>query len=166
MCSGRWCTGSKARWPLIRSRSTVPPDLPLIPMASVHIDQVLSNLLENAAKYAPAGTPITITASIAGRWLQVEVADRGPGIPFDERERVFEKFYRLTAVEATHGGTGLGLAICKYWVEAHGGQIGVRPRPGGGAVFSFTLPLDGRQAPDADVAGVPPRTDAPPPVQG
>ena len=73
--------------------------------------------------------------------LQVDVSDRGPGVPPDQRERIFDKFYRLGEPETTHGGTGLGLSICKYWVEAHGGRIWVRPREGGGAVFSFTLPI-------------------------
>ncbi len=119
----------------------IPPDLPLVPMAVLQVDQILANLIENAAKYAPAGTPIRVGASMVDGALQVDVSDRGPGVPPDQRERIFDKFYRLGEPETTHGGTGLGLSICKYWVEAHGGRIWVRPREDGGAVFSFTLPI-------------------------
>lgn len=119
----------------------LPPDLPLVPMAMLQVDQILANLIENAAKYSPAGSPISISAAVTDGFLQADIADRGPGVPIEERERVFDKFYRLGEPETTHGGTGLGLSICKFWVEAHGGSIWVRPRPGGGAVFSFRLPL-------------------------
>ncbi|MBV9791827.1 MAG: DUF4118 domain-containing protein [Chloroflexi bacterium] len=120
----------------------IPADLPLVPMAVLQVDQILTNLLENASKYAPSGTPITIAARVSDAALDVEIADAGPGIPADERERIFDKFYRLGQAETAQGGTGLGLAICKYWVEAHGGQIWTEPRSGGGAIFRFTLPLD------------------------
>ena len=116
-------------------------DVPLVPMALLQIDQVLTNLLENAAKYAPKGTPITITASLVDDRLQVSIVDQGPGIPASERERIFDKFYRLSEPESSAGGAGLGLAICRYWVEAYGGRIWTHPRPGGGAIFTFTLPL-------------------------
>jgi two-component system sensor histidine kinase KdpD len=132
-------------------------DLPFVSMAIPQIDQVLTNLLENAAKYAPPGTPITITALIVDDTLQVSVADQGPGIPADERERIFDRFYRLSGPETSSGGAGLGLAICKYWIEAHGGQIWTHPRPGGGAVFTFSLPLhdEPEQPPDGASNGEP-----------
>lgn len=119
----------------------VAEDLPFVPMAIVQIDQVLTNLLENAIKYAPPGTPIAISAVLVEDALQVSIADQGPGIPAAERERIFDKFYRLTEPETAAGGAGLGLAICKFWVEAHGGRIWSHPRPGGGVIFTFTLPL-------------------------
>ncbi len=119
----------------------VPPDLPLIPMALLQIDQVFTNLLENAAKYTSPGTPIWITASSDGRAVQIDLADAGPGVAADERAHIFEKFYRVGGHERAESGSGLGLTICRYWVEAHGGRLWVEPRPGGGAVFCFTLPL-------------------------
>jgi two-component system sensor histidine kinase KdpD len=119
----------------------VADDIPFVPMAVLQIDQVLTNLLENAAKYAPPGTPIGITAAVVGDEMQVSIADEGPGIPTSERERIFDKFYRLSEPETAAGGAGLGLAICKYWVEAHGGQIWTHPRSGSGTIFTFSLPL-------------------------
>ncbi len=119
----------------------IPTDLPFIPMAVPHVDQIFTNLLENAVKYTPPDTPLTISARVVNDTVQVDVADAGPGVPAAERERIFDKFYRLGAPETSSGGTGLGLAICKYLVEVHGGTIWTHPRVGGGAIFSFTLPL-------------------------
>jgi two-component system sensor histidine kinase KdpD len=96
-------------------------------------------LLENATKYTPPGTPIDVAAAAHDGAIEVEVADRGPGVPPEEAERVFEKFYR--AREGT-GGVGLGLTICRGIVSAHGGRIWVQSRPEGGASFRFELPLD------------------------
>jgi two-component system sensor histidine kinase KdpD len=107
-------------------------DLPEIPLDVVQIDQALTNVLENAARFTPAGKQITVTAA---RWrdgVQVRVADQGPGIPREERERVFEPFVR--GEDST--GTGLGLAIARAIVEAHGGTMRIGDAPGGGvAVF-------------------------------
>jgi two-component system, OmpR family, sensor histidine kinase KdpD len=119
----------------------LPDDLPFVPMAVMQIDQVLTNLLENAARYAPQGTTITISAARVADSVQVDIADEGPGVPAAERDYIFEKFYRLSAPETSSGGTGLGLAIAKYIIEAHHGRIWTHPAPGGGAVFSFTLPF-------------------------
>jgi two-component system sensor histidine kinase KdpD len=117
----------------------VPADLPLVPFDPALVEQVLINLLENATKYSPAGTPIDVAARVEDDALRVEVADRGPGVAPGDVERVFDKFYR--AREREGGGVGLGLAICKGIVAAHGGRIWVEPRDGGGASFRFTLPL-------------------------
>ncbi len=117
------------------------PDLPVVSMDAVQIELVLSNLLENAAKFAPPATPITISVQQAGPNIVVNVADCGPGIPPGELDRIFAKFYRLARPEHGPGGTGLGLAICHAIVEAHGGRIWATNRPEGGALFSFTLPL-------------------------
>lgn len=106
----------------------------------VQIGQVIANLIENAAKYAPAGTAIRIAARRVEGAIEVSVTDQGPGIPPSERERVFEKFYRAPHAGRA-AGTGLGLAICKGLVEAHGGHIWVEDAPGGGARFAFTLPV-------------------------
>ena len=120
----------------------LPSDLPPIPLDDLLVEQVFINLLENAIKYTPADSPIDIVASHRAGEVEIEVADRGPGVPDAERDHVFEKFYRLTR-EGTHGGAGLGLAICRGLVEAHGGRIWVEDRKGGGSRFRFTLPIEG-----------------------
>ncbi len=119
----------------------LPADLPPIPLDSVLVEQVLINLLENALKYTPEGSPLTIRATARPSEVEVEVADRGPGVPPAEKAHIFEKFYRLQR-EGEGGGAGLGLAICRGVVEAHGGRIWVEDREGGGASFRFTLPID------------------------
>jgi two-component system sensor histidine kinase KdpD len=117
----------------------IPPDLPLVAMDDVLIEQVLVNLLDNAAKHTPADSAIRIMATATDRKATVEVADRGPGLPPGEEERVFEKFYR--AAPSARRGAGLGLAICRGIVEAHGGGIWAQNLPEGGVAFLFTLPL-------------------------
>jgi two-component system sensor histidine kinase KdpD len=123
----------------------LPGNLPLVPFDSLLMEQVLVNLFDNAIKYTPAGTPLELSASESFYTVTVELADRGPGIPPGEEERIFEKFVRG---RATGGGVGLGLAICRTIIEAHGGKIWVENREGGGAVFRFTL----------STAGLPPAT--------
>jgi two-component system sensor histidine kinase KdpD len=123
--------------------TNIPADLPLVAFDSALIEQVLINLLENATKYTPAGTPIDITARATEDAVEVEVNDRGPGVSASDADRVFEKFYR--AREGEGGGVGLGLTICRGIVSAHGGRIWVEDRPGGGASFRFTLPLVGKE---------------------
>jgi two-component system sensor histidine kinase KdpD len=117
-------------------------DLPLVNVDGVLIGQLLANLLENAAKYTPAGTTVSISAAVANDELVVAVADEGPGLPPGEEERVFDKFHRA-APEGPQSGVGLGLSICKAIVQAHGGTIAAENLPAGGAVFRFTLPLTG-----------------------
>jgi two-component system sensor histidine kinase KdpD len=119
----------------------LPADLPLVLIDSVLIEQVLVNLLENAVKYTPPGSPIDLSAWAENREVVVEVADRGPGLPPGEEERIFDKFYRVHPEDP--GSIGLGLTICKAIVEAHGGRIWAANRAGGGAVFRFTLPFEG-----------------------
>ena len=116
------------------------PDLPLVPLDPLLIEQVLINILDNAIKYTPAGSPIEISASAEDREVRVVVADRGPGFAPGEEALVFEKFYRGHAA-GTRSGAGLGLAIARGIVEVHGGRITAETRPGGGALFRFTLPL-------------------------
>ena len=120
----------------------LPPDLPLVPIDAVLIEQVLINLLENALKYTPKGSPIDLSARKEGQAVIVELADRGPGIPAEHVDKIFEKFYRLPR-EREGSGAGLGLAICRGIVEAHGGRIWAENRGGGGAVFRFTIPIEG-----------------------
>ncbi|MDP1768006.1 MAG: sensor histidine kinase KdpD [Nitrospirota bacterium] len=120
-----------------------PADLPLVFVDGVLLEQVVINLVENAVKYAPAGSVIDLSASASDREMVVEVADRGPGVPVGEEARIFDKFYR--AKPAREGGVGLGLTICRGVIEAHGGRIWAENRHGGGAVFRFAIPLLERQ---------------------
>jgi two-component system, OmpR family, sensor histidine kinase KdpD len=124
------------------------PDLPLIPLDGVLIEQVLVNLLENALRYSGAGSPLDISARVENGAVVVSVGDTGPGLAEGEEERVFEKLFRGSA-SATSGerGAGLGLAIARAIISAHGGRIWAENRPGGGASFSFLLPL-GESPPD------------------
>ena len=118
----------------------LPDNLPLVPIDSVSIEQVLVNLLENAAKYTPKGTAIDISARVVVGGVEVFVRDHGPGVPPGEEVKIFEKFHRAAD---TKGGVGLGLSICRGIVAAHGGTIRVDAAPGGGARFRFTLPIEG-----------------------
>jgi two-component system sensor histidine kinase KdpD len=120
----------------------VPSDLPVVWIDGVLIEQVLFNLLDNALKYSPEDTPIDISARVAGGTLVLEVADRGPGLAEDEADRVFEKLYRGAAAKHGGRGAGLGLAIARAVVDAHEGRLWASNRPEGGAVFSFSLPLE------------------------
>lgn len=117
----------------------LPLDLPLVQIDPVSYAQVFVNLLENAAKYTPLGSPLGVRAWVQGAFVRVDVLDAGPGLPEADLERVFEKFHR-----GAHGGApgvGLGLAICRAVVEAHGGTISARNLPGGGAGFRLSIPL-------------------------
>ena len=116
------------------------PNLPLVPLDPLLIEQVLINLLDNAVKYTPEASPVEISASVEDAAVRVTVADRGPGFAPGEEARIFEKFYRGHDAGA-RTGAGLGLAIARGIVEAHGGRITAESRPGGGAVFRFSLPL-------------------------
>ena len=104
------------------------------------MELVVSNLLENAARYSPDGSPIDVTLRGEGRKVVLDVADRGKGIPAQHRERIFEKFYRIGDGDGGGAGTGLGLSICKAVTEAHGGTVEAFPRDGGGTVFRVALP--------------------------
>ncbi len=122
-------------------KTTLPEDLPLVSFDPLLIEQVLMNLLDNAIKYTPQGTPIELFASVKNGEIIVELKDRGPGIPADEEGKIFDKFVRGSA---TGGGIGLGLTICRAIIAAHGGRIWAENRPGGGSIFRFTLPLGGQ----------------------
>jgi two-component system, OmpR family, sensor histidine kinase KdpD len=120
--------------------TSIPQDLPLAAFDAILIEQVLINLIENAVKHTPAGSPIDVAARALEGEVEIEVADRGPGVDRPNVERVFEKFFRVR--EGEGGGVGLGLTICRGIVSAHAGRIWVEERPEGGASFRFTLPLD------------------------
>ena len=122
----------------------IPEDLPPVRADPQRIAQVLTNLVNNATKYSPDGTQITVSAARQGQHVRVNVADEGPGIPPEERARVFEAFHQVAGgqdrVERTKGA-GLGLAICRGLVEAQYGRIWIQDRPGPGTTVSFTLPI-------------------------
>jgi two-component system, OmpR family, sensor histidine kinase KdpD len=122
--------------------TSLPADLLPVELDYLQIDQVVTNLLENAVRYTPATSPIDVSAQMVDNAVMVSIADRGPGIPPYDLERIFDKFYRVSGpTRGTPMGTGLGLAVCRGLVEAHGGRIWAENRPGGGAIFHFTLPV-------------------------
>jgi two-component system sensor histidine kinase KdpD len=133
--------------PLLKERpvrTELAIDLPLLDFDYMQMDQVITNLVENAVRYTPAGSPLDISVERQGQEVLLQVADRGPGIPKQDLERVFDKFYRVkqkTLGTSYPMGTGLGLAVCKGLVEANGGRIWAEARQGGGVVFKITLPL-------------------------
>jgi two-component system, OmpR family, sensor histidine kinase KdpD len=120
----------------------IEPGLPMLRLDAVLFEQVLFNLLDNAAKYSPVGGRIDIRASRDGELVEIEVVDEGPGIPPSDFERIFDKFYRVQAQDRRRAGTGLGLAICRGFVEALGGWIVARNRRDrSGAVFMIRMPV-------------------------
>ena len=118
----------------------IPRDLPLVKIDAVLIERVLVNLLENVSKYTPPGSTVTLSAGVIGDRLSVSVSDNGPGLPAGQEEAVFQKFTRGEREPATPG-VGLGLSICRAIIESHQGKIVAAQRPGGGATFTFTLPI-------------------------
>ncbi|MBV9691616.1 MAG: hypothetical protein JO202_18120, partial [Ktedonobacteraceae bacterium] len=132
--------------PLLEGRevqTNLPDDLLLVDVDYLQIDQVLTNLIENAVRYTPKTSPIEVGASIEGDEVIFFIADRGPGVPPDDLERIFDKFYRVMHGQHPSGypvGSGLGLAVCKGLVEAHGGRIWAQLREGGGLIVSVALP--------------------------
>ncbi|RVU17836.1 sensor histidine kinase [Methylobacterium oryzihabitans] len=128
----------------------VPPDLPPLRLDPVLFEQVLVNLLDNAAKYAPEGSTVTIRARAEGAWILLTVEDEGDGLPEEDVERVFDKFYRVRKGDRVRAGTGLGLAISRGFVEAMGGTIAAaNRRDRSGAAFTLRLPVPGRPAREA-----------------
>ena len=133
----RTCAARLAQWRILLD---LPRDLPLIWVEPTLVVQILSNLLENAAKCTPSGTTITISAAAGDENLLLIVADDGPGLPPGDPERLFEKFQRGRS-ESNIVGVGLGLAICRAAARLHGGDIRAMNNPGGGARFEITLPM-------------------------
>jgi two-component system, OmpR family, sensor histidine kinase KdpD len=116
-------------------------DLPRVKMDLRRTEEILSQLIDNAGKYSPPGTRITITAEVQGSMLLTSVADQGPGIDAIDQNMIFDKFYRGRTQRQSVQGTGMGLAIAKAIVEAHGGTISLTTQQGRGSVFTFSLPL-------------------------
>ena len=124
-------------------RTRLPGDLPLVEADYAHIDRVLTNLLANAARHAPPGSDVWVIAQTEGGVVRVEVSDRGMGVADGTEDAIFEPFQRGEG----GGSSGIGLAICKAIITAHGGTIGVERTFGGGATFTFTLPVHRGLAP-------------------
>jgi two-component system sensor histidine kinase KdpD len=118
---------------------TIFRDAPEVPVDPVQVDQVLTNLLENAARYSSSGGEVLVAVAPWHGAVQVRVSDQGPGVAPEDRERVFEAFYRGGA--ATGVGSGLGLAIARAIVLGHGGRIWIEGAPGGGTAVVFELPV-------------------------
>jgi two-component system sensor histidine kinase KdpD len=136
--------------PVLATRAvevSVPAELPLVSADAVLLEQMMVNLVDNAAKHTVG--PIRVAARLDRGELELEVADRGPGIPAGEEERIFEKFGRGSGSNPRIRGVGLGLAICRGIAHVHGGTISAHNRPGGGACFRVRLPVGG------DAPGVP-----------
>jgi len=127
---------------------TIPPDTPSVMADFILVEQVLINILENAAKYSPPDVPVSISVSVREKDLVVAVTNAGPPIPTVERDHIFDKFYRQSSSKHV-SGTGLGLFICKGIIEAHGGRIWIDPLPDKGNRFSFSLVTAG-ELPDKE----------------
>jgi two-component system sensor histidine kinase SenX3 len=116
----------------------------------------LANLLENAVAYSPPGSPVSISRRQVGKFVEIAVTDRGIGIPEDEQQRVFERFYRLDKARSrATGGTGLGLAIVKHVAANHGGEVKLWSRPGTGSTFTLRIPAHNGSEPASDNGGLP-----------
>jgi two-component system sensor histidine kinase KdpD len=129
---------------LLAGRSVVvdaPPNLPELSVDATQVEGVIANVLENATKYTPAGSPLRLSASLVDGGVELRVEDEGPGIPPEDLERIFEKFVRGSVRSASVPGTGLGLAICRGIISAHGGRMWAENSPSGGAAFVMWLPL-------------------------
>lgn len=127
-----------------RVRLHLAPGLPMVPVDCIQMGQALWNLIENALKYSPADSPVSVDVTAGGKAvLRISVSDWGPGIPPGEEERIFEKFYRATGDRRRKGvpGTGLGLAIVRGIIDAHGGRVRAYTRAEGGATFEILLPI-------------------------
>jgi two-component system, OmpR family, sensor histidine kinase KdpD len=124
-------------------RMNVPLELPEAEADAEFVQQVIKQLIENAAKYSPPGSPIVISAERKGAKIVIGIADQGPGIEEEERGRIFDKFFRGREHRFATQGTGMGLAIAKGIVEAHGERIWVESEPGQGSAFYFSLPVRG-----------------------
>src|SRR5262249_55552483 len=134
-----------------RLRVHIAGELPPVWLDPVEVGEVVYNLIENAAKYAPRQTDIDVSVRLESSEVVVSVEDRGPGLPNTALPHLFDPFYRVTDGRPRPHGLGLGLAIVKGLVEAHGGRVRAENRAGGGARFTFTLPVS---AAPAEVARV------------
>ena len=136
----RVVASERARWPEVRFETRVPPGLPSAAGEDTYLEQVLRNLLGNAAKYGGTESVVTVSADADDAWVTLRVEDQGPGIDEDELDQLFELFYRSPRTAATASGAGIGLFVCRQLVAAMGGSITAERRPEGGAAFVVALP--------------------------
>jgi two-component system, OmpR family, sensor histidine kinase KdpD len=123
--------------------ASLPPEPPLVRVDAGQLERVLANLIENALKFSPPGTRVDVGAAVAGGEVAIRVRDRGPGIPTQERGRIFEPFSR----GGRGGGSGLGLAIAQGFAQANGASLSVEPNDGSGTTFVLAIPVTGLPAP-------------------
>jgi two-component system sensor histidine kinase KdpD len=128
-------------FPDVRVDTVLPPDTVLLYVHPALVEQALFNILENAERFSPPQQPVLVGVRVAGDKLLIEVSDRGPGIPEDERARIFDMFYSVSRGDRAAQSTGLGLAICRGMIGAHGGSVEALPRDGGGTTIRITLSL-------------------------
>ena len=131
----------EARWPGVSFTLDVEPGLPTVTGDATYVEQVVRNLLSNAAKYGGAGSSVSVSAEAGDIDVTVRILDDGPGFSADEAERLFELFYRSPETATAASGAGIGLFVCARLIHAMAGRIWARPRSEGGAEFGFTLPL-------------------------
>jgi two-component system sensor histidine kinase KdpD len=128
-------------FPELRVDTALPPDTVLLYAHPALIEQALFNILENAARFSPPGEAVRVLVRAADEKLTIDVSDRGPGIPEEERARIFDMFYSVARGDRAPQGTGLGLAICRGMIGAHGGSVEALPGEGAGTTIRITLPL-------------------------
>jgi signal transduction histidine kinase len=134
----------------VEIRLTIDQEPPPFYADAMRLGQLLDNLLSNAVKFTPAGSVVRVTLALRGDTVRVEVADSGVGIPRDELDKLFDRFFRASTAAAVQG-TGLGLSIAKSIVEAHGGAISVESEIGVGTTFSVDLPVDASEEDPAEL---------------
>lgn len=127
--------------PSIRIELTVGSSLPVVSGEATYVEQIMRNLLENAAKYSPAGSKVVVSAQLRSAEVVIWVVDDGPGIPQASLDHIFDLFYRDPEAARSVSGSGIGLFVCRSLVEAMGGRVSAGNRPEGGAAFSFSLPV-------------------------
>ena len=140
----------RAELPSVEIALALPPSLPVVSGEATYVEQILRNLLENAAKYSPAGTLVRVSAAHVDDEVVVEVLDSGPGIPEASIDHIFDLFYRDPGMARAVAGSGIGLFICRNLTDAMGGRMTATEGPDGGAKFTFSLPVLSGDAGDAD----------------
>jgi two-component system sensor histidine kinase KdpD len=135
-------------FPELRLDTALPSDTLLLYVHPALIEQALFNILENAARFSPPDEPVRISVHVVGEQLHIDVSDRGPGIPEDERARIFDMFYSVARGDRAPQGTGLGLAICRGMIGAHGGNVEALPGEAGGTTIRIALPLPAAPEPN------------------
>ena len=128
-------------FPDLRVETIAPQETVLLYVHPALIEQALFNILENAARFSPPEEPVRVSVHSSGERLLIDVSDRGPGIPEDERARIFDMFYSVSRGDRAPQGTGLGLAICRGMIGAHGGSVEALPGDGIGTTIRISLPL-------------------------